>query len=126
MPGKSKRKIEEMERVATDGNAGKFIRAVAKDRNIDRSTLCRDIQRRENKEVETVGYRGTAKRVFTQEREGVADQIKELDDQFHVLTPKTCCGLAFELADRNNTKQLRFTFQKFIWEIDPPMAQFTP
>jgi len=43
---KSKRKTEEMER-ATDGEAGESIRAVAKDRNVDRSTLRRDIKRKE-------------------------------------------------------------------------------
>ncbi|KAI4800032.1 hypothetical protein KUCAC02_016569 [Chaenocephalus aceratus] len=45
MPRKSKRKTEEMER-ATDGEAGESIRAVVKDRNIDRSTLRRDINRK--------------------------------------------------------------------------------
>ena len=42
-----------MERAATDGEAGESIRAVAKDRNVDRSTLRRDIKRRE--EVKTGG-----------------------------------------------------------------------
>ncbi|KAI9525206.1 hypothetical protein NQZ68_009886 [Dissostichus eleginoides] len=45
VPGKSKRKIEEMERVATDGKAGKSIRAVAKDRTIDRFCETTEFQR---------------------------------------------------------------------------------
>ena len=49
MPRKSKRKTEEMERAATRGEAGESIRAVAKDRNIDRSTLRRDIKRKEER-----------------------------------------------------------------------------
>ena len=40
-----------MERAATNGKGGKSIRAVAKDRNIERSTLRRYIKRKEEKEV---------------------------------------------------------------------------
>ncbi|KAI9546106.1 hypothetical protein NQZ68_030693 [Dissostichus eleginoides] len=55
MPRKSKRKTEEMERAATECKAGKSIRAGAKDRNIERSTLCRDMKRKGEKEVKTGG-----------------------------------------------------------------------
>lgn len=52
--------LEEMERAANDVKGGKSIRSVAKERNIDRSTLRRYIKKREAKEVKTVGYGGTA------------------------------------------------------------------
>ncbi|XP_074480931.1 uncharacterized protein LOC141761464 [Sebastes fasciatus] len=97
--------LDEMERAATDVKGGKSIRSVAEDRNIDRSTLRRYIQNKEIKEVKTVGYSGTAeaKKVFTEEVEKeLADHIKKLAEQFHGLTPKKCCELALELAERNN------------------------
>ncbi|KPP61548.1 hypothetical protein Z043_120335 [Scleropages formosus] len=97
--------IEEMERAAADVMGGKSIRSVAKDRNIDRSTLQRYIKKKAVKEVKTVGYSGTAeaKRVFTEEIERkLANHIKKLADQFHGLTPKQCCELVLELAERNN------------------------
>ncbi|XP_037619990.1 uncharacterized protein LOC119484887 [Sebastes umbrosus] len=59
--------------------------------------------KREIKEVKTVGYSGTAeaKRVLTEEVEKeLADHIKKLAEQFHGLTPKKCCELALELAER--------------------------
>uniref|UniRef100_A0A671QJU5 HTH CENPB-type domain-containing protein n=1 Tax=Sinocyclocheilus anshuiensis TaxID=1608454 RepID=A0A671QJU5_9TELE len=93
--------LEDMKRAANDVMGGKSIRAVAKEKNIDRSTLRRYIKKKEGKEVKTTAYRGTAeaKRVFTEELEKeLADHIKKLADQFHGLTPKKCC----ELADRNN------------------------
>uniref|UniRef100_A0A8C9RAW0 Zgc:113274 n=1 Tax=Scleropages formosus TaxID=113540 RepID=A0A8C9RAW0_SCLFO len=83
--------IEEMKTAATDVMGGKAIRSMAKDRNIDRSTLRR-------------WYSGTAevKRVFTEEIEReLANHVKKLADQFHGLTPKKCCELALELAQRN-------------------------
>lgn len=97
--------LEEMERAATDVKGGKSIRSVAKERNIDRTTLRRYIKKKTVKEVKTVGYSGTAeaKRVFSEEVEKeLADHIKKLADQFHGLTPKKCCELALELAERNN------------------------
>ncbi|XP_071385613.1 uncharacterized protein [Centroberyx affinis] len=97
--------LEEMERAVIDVTGGKSIRSVAKDRNIDRSTLRRYIKKKEVKEEKTVGYSGTAeaKRVFTEELEKeLADHIKSLAAQFHGLTPKKCCELALELAERNN------------------------
>ncbi|XP_034535041.1 uncharacterized protein zgc:113274 [Notolabrus celidotus] len=112
MPRSYKRKtnwgstpLEEMERAAADVKGGKSIRSVAKDRNVDRSTLRRYIKKKEVKEVKSVGYSGTAeaKRVFTKEVEkDLADHIKKLAEQFHGLTPKKCCELALELAERNN------------------------
>ncbi|KAA8583626.1 hypothetical protein FQN60_014834 [Etheostoma spectabile] len=75
------------------------------DRNIDRSTLRRYIKKKEVKKVKTVGYSGTAeaKRVFTEEVEKeLDDHIKKLAEQFHGLTPKKCCELAFQFAQKNN------------------------
>uniref|UniRef100_A0A3B5BEE7 HTH CENPB-type domain-containing protein n=1 Tax=Stegastes partitus TaxID=144197 RepID=A0A3B5BEE7_9TELE len=80
-------------------------RAMAKERNIDRSALRRYMKKREAKEVKTVGYGGTAeaKRVFSEEVEKeLADHTKKLAEQFHGLTPKKCRELALELAERNN------------------------
>ena len=93
--------LEEMKRAASDVKGGKSIRSVAKERNIDRSTLSRYMKKREAKEVKTIGYSGTAeaKRVFSEEVEKeLADHIKKLAEQFHGLTPKKCCELALELA----------------------------
>lgn len=97
--------LEEMERAAIDVEGGKSIRSVAKDRNIDRSTLRSYIKKKEVKTVKTVGYSGTAeaKMVFTLEVEKeLADHIKKLAEQFHGLTPKKCCELAFQYAQKNN------------------------
>ncbi|XP_060916273.1 uncharacterized protein zgc:113274 [Labrus mixtus] len=91
--------LEEMKRAATDVEGGKSIRAVAKDRNIDRSTLRRFMKKKEVKEVKTVGYSGTAEEEVEKE---LADHVKKLADQFHGLIPKKCCELAFELAQINN------------------------
>lgn len=94
-----------MERAAAEVKGGKSIRAVAKEREIDRSTLRRFIIKKEVKEVKIVGYSGTAqaKQIFTEEmEEELAEHIKHLADQFHGLTPNKVCELAFELADRNN------------------------
>ncbi|CAK6984175.1 hypothetical protein Z043_120335 [Scomber scombrus] len=101
---------------------------------------CADSHKR--KEVKTVRYSGTAqaKRVFTEETEKeLANDIKKPADQFHGLTPKKCCGLAFILADRNKTpvpdngKQYsfrsRFKLEKQNWSIYTQVAansdQFT-
>ena len=79
MPIKPKRKTEEMKKAATDGEAGESFRAVAKDRNIDRSTLRRDIKRKEErKRKQEVQRNSRGERVFTQEGEGASDQIKKL------------------------------------------------
>jgi len=97
--------LKEMERAATDIKGGKSIRSVAKERNIDRSTLRRYVKKREAKEVKTVGYSGTAeaRRVFSEEVEKeLAEHIKKLSEQFHGLTPKKCRELALALAERNN------------------------
>ncbi|GAA6088005.1 uncharacterized protein zgc:113274 [Tachysurus ichikawai] len=96
--------LEEMERAAIDVEGGKSIRSVVKDRNINRSTLRRYINKRKLKKVK-LGYSGTAeaKRVFTEEVEKeLADHIKQLADQFHGLSPKKCCKLAFQFAQKNN------------------------
>lgn len=96
--------LEEMERAAAEVKSGGSIRAVARERKIDRSTLRRFIKNKAQKEVTTVGYSGTAqaKRVFTDDMEQeLADHVKKLADQFHGLTPKKCCELAFEFADKN-------------------------
>ena len=56
--------LEKMERAANDVKGGKSIRSVAKETNIDRSTLRRHMKKREanknNKKIKTVGYGGTA------------------------------------------------------------------
>ena len=68
--------LEKMERAANDVKGGKSIRSVAKETNIDRSTLRRHMKKREanknNKKIKTVGYGGTAeaKRVFSDEVAG--------------------------------------------------------
>ncbi|XP_038130121.1 uncharacterized protein zgc:113274 [Cyprinodon tularosa] len=97
--------LEALERAPNDVKAGKSIRSVAKERNIDRSTLRRYIKKREVKEVKAAGYSGTAeaRRVFSEEMEkDLADHIKQLADQFHGLKPKKCRELSLELAIRNN------------------------
>uniref|UniRef100_A0A672M102 HTH psq-type domain-containing protein n=1 Tax=Sinocyclocheilus grahami TaxID=75366 RepID=A0A672M102_SINGR len=74
--------IEDMERAANDVMGGKSIRAVTKEKNIDRSTLCRYMK--------TTGYSGTAeaKRVFTEELEKeLTDHIKKLADQNNIPVP---------------------------------------
>lgn len=61
--------------------------------NIDRSTLHRFIIKSKDKEVEVVGYSGTAqvKQVFTEDMEkDLADHIKQLADQFHGMTSHKC------------------------------------
>lgn len=95
--------IEEMKRAVSDVKGGKSIRSVAKERNIDRSTLRRYIKKSEEKEVKMTGYMGTAEanRIFPLELE-LADHIKKLAEQFHGLTQKKCRELASELAERNN------------------------
>uniref|UniRef100_A0A669F7P6 Zgc:113274 n=1 Tax=Oreochromis niloticus TaxID=8128 RepID=A0A669F7P6_ORENI len=85
--------LEEIERRASEVKGGKSIRSVAKERQIDRSTLRRYIKKRDTQEVRSVGYSGTAsaKRVFSEEVEKeLAEHIKKLAEQFH------------ELAGRNN------------------------
>uniref|UniRef100_A0A4W6CZ35 Uncharacterized protein n=1 Tax=Lates calcarifer TaxID=8187 RepID=A0A4W6CZ35_LATCA len=97
--------IEEMKRAVSDVKGGKSIRSVAKERNIDRSTLRRYIKKSEEKEVKMTGYMGTteANRIFPLELEKeLADHIKKLAEQFHGLTQKKCRELASELAERNN------------------------
>ncbi|GLD75025.1 uncharacterized protein AKAME5_002635800 [Lates japonicus] len=97
--------IEEMKRAVSDVKGGKSIRSVAKERNIDRSTLRRYIKKSEEKEVKMTGYMGTAEanRIFPLELEKeLADHIKKLSEQFHGLTQKKCRELASELAERNN------------------------
>uniref|UniRef100_A0A4W6C0P6 Zgc:113274 n=1 Tax=Lates calcarifer TaxID=8187 RepID=A0A4W6C0P6_LATCA len=97
--------IEEMKRAVSDAKGGKSIRSVAKERNIDRSTLQRYIKKSEEEEVKMTGYMGTAEanRIFPLELEKeLADHIKKLAEQFHGLTQKKCRELASELAERNN------------------------
>uniref|UniRef100_A0A8C5IAT8 HTH psq-type domain-containing protein n=1 Tax=Gouania willdenowi TaxID=441366 RepID=A0A8C5IAT8_GOUWI len=99
--------LEEMERASNDVKGGKSIKTLAKERNIDRSTLRRYFKKREAQEVETIGYSVTAKakRVFSKNVEkDLADHIKKLAEQFHSLTPKKCHELALEktLAEINN------------------------
>ncbi|XP_039462551.1 uncharacterized protein LOC120436157 isoform X1 [Oreochromis aureus] len=97
--------LEEIERAASEVKGGKSIRSVAKERQIDRSTLRRYIKKRDTQEVKSVGYSGTAsaKRVFSEEVEKeLAEHIKKLAEQFHGISPKKCRELALELAGRNN------------------------
>ncbi|XP_018543368.2 LOW QUALITY PROTEIN: uncharacterized protein LOC108890839 [Lates calcarifer] len=98
--------IEEMKRAVSDVKGQQWsIRSVAKERNIDRSTLQRYIKKSEEKEVKMTGYMGTAEanRIFPLELEKeLADHIKKLAEQFHGLTQKKCRELASELAERNN------------------------
>ncbi|CAI5674184.1 unnamed protein product [Oreochromis niloticus] len=97
--------LEEIERAASEVKGGKSIRSVAKERQIDRSTLRRYIKKRDTQEVKSVGYSGTAsaKRVFSEELEKeLAEHIKKLAEQFHGISPKKCRELALELAGRNN------------------------
>uniref|UniRef100_A0AAZ1XKP8 HTH psq-type domain-containing protein n=1 Tax=Oreochromis aureus TaxID=47969 RepID=A0AAZ1XKP8_OREAU len=83
--------LEEIERAASEVKGGKSIRSVAKERQIDRSTLRRYIKR------------GTHRRVFSEEVEKeLAEHIKKLAEQFHGISPKKCRELALELAGRNN------------------------
>uniref|UniRef100_A0A8C9V9M5 Uncharacterized protein n=1 Tax=Scleropages formosus TaxID=113540 RepID=A0A8C9V9M5_SCLFO len=76
---------------ATDVKGGKFIRSVAKDRNIDRSTLWGYmIKKNKVKEVKTVGYSGTAeaKRVFREKMMRALEiHIKKLADQNNIPVP---------------------------------------
>uniref|UniRef100_A0A3P9BGC1 Zgc:113274 n=1 Tax=Maylandia zebra TaxID=106582 RepID=A0A3P9BGC1_9CICH len=85
--------LEEIERAASEVKGGKSIRSVAKERQIDRSTLRRYIKKRDTQEVKSVGYSGTAsaKRVFSGSGEGASRAYQE-----------KCRELALELAGRNN------------------------
>lgn len=97
--------LEEMQRAATEVQGGKSIRKVAEERNIDRTTLRRFLKKTEGGRVTAAGYSGTAnaRMVFSREmEEDLANHVKKLADMFHGLTPKKCCELAFEMAERNN------------------------
>lgn len=75
--GWGSRPVDEMERAATEVKTGNFIQAEAKERKIDRSALSRFMQKKEDKEVKTLGYSRTAerKKVFTEDKQ-LEDYIK--------------------------------------------------
>ena len=101
-----KTSLEEMESAAAEVKEGKMsLRAAARDRNIDKSSLLRFMKKKENGEVKSVAWGAVAeaKRIFTDEmEEELAKHLKQLADQFHGLPPVKCCQLAFEYAAKNN------------------------
>lgn len=98
--------LEEMESAATEVKEGKkSIRAAARDRNIDKSSLLRFIKKKEKGNVKSVAWGAVAeaKRIFTDEmEEELAKHLKQLAEQFHGLHPVKCRQLAFEYAEKNN------------------------
>ena len=83
---------------------GKSIRAAAKDANIDRMTLKRYIDKKENVPLKKTGYDGVAeaRRILSDGMESeLAKHIKNLADQFGLTTLK-CRELAYEFAKQNN------------------------
>uniref|UniRef100_A0A9R1SEK5 HTH CENPB-type domain-containing protein n=2 Tax=Cyprinus carpio TaxID=7962 RepID=A0A9R1SEK5_CYPCA len=98
--------LEEMESAATEVKEGKkSIRAAARDRNIDKSSLLRFIKKKEKGKVKSVAWGAVAeaKRIFTDEmEEELAKHLKQLAEQFHGLHPVKCRQLAFEYAEKNN------------------------
>uniref|UniRef100_A0A3B4VRY6 HTH psq-type domain-containing protein n=1 Tax=Seriola dumerili TaxID=41447 RepID=A0A3B4VRY6_SERDU len=87
--------LEEMESAASEVKEGKkSIRAAARERNIDKSSLLRFIKKKKT---------GEEKRILTDEmEEELAKHLKQLTEQFRGLPPVKCCQLAFEYAERNN------------------------
>ena len=97
--------LEELEMAAAEVKAGKKIRATARDRNIDKSSLLRFLKKKEKGEVKSAGWGAVAgaKRILTDEmEEDLAKHLKQLANQFHGLTPEKCRQLAFEYAEKNN------------------------
>ncbi|KAK9977146.1 hypothetical protein ABG768_018967 [Culter alburnus] len=98
--------LEEMESAAAEVKEGKkSIRAAARDRNIDKSSLQRFIKKKEIGEVKSVAWGAVAeaKRIFTDEmEEELSKHLKQLAEQFHGLPPVKCRQLAFEYAEKNN------------------------
>ncbi|XP_062253798.1 zinc finger MYM-type protein 4-like isoform X3 [Platichthys flesus] len=96
----------EMEIAAAEVMQGKkSLRKAGRDRNIDKTTLKRFIKKKEKGEVKSVAWGAVAeaKRIFTDEmEEELANQLKQLADQFHGLAPVKCRKLAFEYAEKNN------------------------
>ncbi|XP_051771658.1 uncharacterized protein LOC127524235 [Ctenopharyngodon idella] len=95
-----------MESAAAEVKEGKkSIRAAARDRNIDKSSLQIFIKKKEKGEVKSVAWGAVAeaKRIFTDEmEEEFAKHLKQLAEQFHGLPPVKCRQLAFEYAEKNN------------------------
>uniref|UniRef100_A0A673KIP5 HTH psq-type domain-containing protein n=1 Tax=Sinocyclocheilus rhinocerous TaxID=307959 RepID=A0A673KIP5_9TELE len=128
--------LEDMERAANDVKGGKSIRAVAKEKNIDRSTLRRYIKKKEGQEVKTTGYSGTAeaKRDFTEELEKeLADHIKKLADQNNIPVPNNWKekGLAGRMCKTSHNSVAQLTHQGSIgtstrsgWINEDTFAEF--
>lgn len=97
--------LEEMESAASEVKEGKkSIRAAARERNIDKSSLLRFIKKKEKGEVKSVAWGAVAdaKRILTDEmEEELAKHLKQLAEQFHGLPPVKCSQLAFEYAEKN-------------------------
>ncbi|XP_051244566.1 uncharacterized protein LOC127356649 [Dicentrarchus labrax] len=94
-----------LERATSEVREGKSVRAAAKDARIDRMTLKRFIDQKENVPLKKTGYDGVteAKRILSDGMESeLAKHIKNLADQFHGLTTLKCRELAYEFAKRNN------------------------
>ncbi|XP_059925954.1 uncharacterized protein zgc:113274 [Gadus macrocephalus] len=98
--------LKEMERATAEVKEGKMsLRAVARDRNIDKSSLLRFMKKKEKREVKSVAWGAVAeaKRIFTDEMEGeLAQHLKQLADQFHGLPQVKCRQLAFEYAEKKH------------------------
>ncbi len=90
--------LKEMESAAAEVKEGKkSIRAAARDRNIDKSSLLRFIKKKEKGEVKSVAWGAVAeaKRIFTDKmEEELAKHLKQLAEPFHGLPPVKCRQLA--------------------------------
>ncbi|CAJ1067756.1 hypothetical protein cypCar_00021836 [Xyrichtys novacula] len=86
--------LEEIEIAASEVKEGKkSIRAAARERNIDQSSLLRFIKKKERGEVKSVAWGAVAeaKRILTDEmEEELAEHLKQLAEQFHGLPPVKC------------------------------------
>ena len=96
-----------MERALKEVNSGRSVHSVADSFGMDRMTLTRFKQKRENDKTCTTGYASIAETqaVFSDKMEtALADHIKQLSEQFHGLSLLKCCTLAYEFAIQNNLK----------------------
>ena len=94
-------------RAAEEVATGKSLRGVADDFHVDRMTLKRFIQKRNQSADAIVGYKAVAQKqsIFPPNmEEDLASHVKLLADMFHGLSLQKCCILAYEFASRNGLR----------------------
>ncbi len=106
--------LEEMESAAAEVKEGKkSIRAAARDRNIDKSSLLRFIKKKEKGEVKSVAWGAVAeaKRIFTDKmEEELAKHLKQLAFlqlsavNWHLNTQRKTISLSVPIGQRHNVQ----------------------